>query len=437
MKEYDVIVVGSGPGGATVAREMSRKGKKVLLIERGGRWDWLGNTLTVAMTLQNCGLTISKPFPPFTQVTVADNYGGASTLICGCAMPPPKKIFDSVGIDLTAETEEARKELWVTRLPDELIGEANMRLMEAANDLGYHWEKVEKFIDVSKCIPECSDCMMGCKRGAKWSARFYGDEAIASGAELVLHTRIDNVIVENRKAVGVKGSRHGKSVSYYGKRIVLSSGIGNVRILRRAGIQDAGRTFAVDFLQFVGGVSPHINTSKVQPMAVGTLEHYESDGFVILPVFPTWSQLTILLAMKGLEHVPKAVNAFRFTGLMVKIQDDLKGEINTESSFLPFSKEPSHDDKLKLAKGVEIMKKILRKVGAPDNSIVELNPSGAHPSATCRIGDIVDTKLETSIANLYCCDASVVPSALGLPVVWTVVALGKRLAKHLDAQLGK
>ena len=81
------------------------------------------------------------------------------------------------------------------------------------------------------------------------------------------------------------------------------------------------------------------------------------------------------------------------------------------------------------------MKKILRKVGAPDNSIVALNPSGAHPSATCRIGDVVDTKLETSLANLYCCDASVVPSALGLPVVWSVVALGKRLARHLDKTL--
>jgi choline dehydrogenase-like flavoprotein len=81
------------------------------------------------------------------------------------------------------------------------------------------------------------------------------------------------------------------------------------------------------------------------------------------------------------------------------------------------------------------MKKVLRKVGAGDDSIVELNPSGAHPSATCRIGDVVDTKLETSIANLYCCDASVVPKALGLPVVWTVVALGKRLAKHLERTL--
>ena len=28
-------MVGSGPGGATVAREMARKGKKVLLLERG------------------------------------------------------------------------------------------------------------------------------------------------------------------------------------------------------------------------------------------------------------------------------------------------------------------------------------------------------------------------------------------------------------------
>jgi len=35
-----------------------------------------------------------------------------------------------------------------------------------------------------------------------------------------------------------------------------------------------------------------------------------------------------------------------------------------------------------------------------------------------------------------CCDAGVMPSALGLPVMWTVVALGKRLGKHLDVRSG-
>ena len=432
MKEYDVIVVGSGPGGTTVAREMNRKGKKVLLAEQGGRWNWLGNTLSVAMIMQNSGLTGSKTFPPFTQVAIAKNYGGASNLTCGCAMPPPKKVFDEVGIDLSTEVEEARKDMWIGKLPDNLIGQASLRIMETANDLGYHWDKVEKFINTGKCIPDCADCMNGCKLGAKWTARVYGDEAIAGGADLALNTRIDSVILDNGKAVGVQGRQNGKPVSYYGKRVILSSGIGNVGILRRAGISEAGRTFAVDFLQFVGGVSPHINTSKSQPMAVGTLEHYESDGIVILTVFPTWTQLAVLLAMKGPRHIPKARNTFRYTGLMVKIQDDLQGEIFPDNRFFPFAKVPSSNDKLKLAKGVDIMKKILRKLGASDDSMVELNPSGAHPSATCRIGDVVDTNLETSIKNLYCCDASVLPSSIGLPVVWTVVSLGKRLSKHLD-----
>jgi len=85
-KEYDVIVVGSGIGGSTVAREMARKGKKVLMLERGGRMDWMGNTLTVAMILQYFGLVRSKEG---CVITFGDNYGGLSVLAAGCAVPPP------------------------------------------------------------------------------------------------------------------------------------------------------------------------------------------------------------------------------------------------------------------------------------------------------------------------------------------------------------
>jgi choline dehydrogenase-like flavoprotein len=433
-KEYDVIVVGSGPGGATVAREMSRRKRKVLLIERGGNWQFLGNTLSMAMILKNFGLTMSKEL---NVVVIPNNFGGASVVSCGAAIPPPKAVFDEVGIDLSQEAQEARADMGVDILPDELCGRTSLRLLDAANDLGYHWTKTEKFVKPDRCVPECADCMLGCPKKAKWTARDYGEEAVRNGADLVLHTKVTEIIRENGKAVGVKATSFGRKSQYFGKQIVLSGGTANVGILRRAGIDEAGRSFAVDFLQFVGGVIPGMNTTHDQPMTVGTLEHYESDGIVILPVFPNWAMQSIMALLKGPQYVPRLKDAFRFTGIMVKIRDELKGEIYPNNPIFPFSKTPTDQDRKRLNKGVDIIKKVLKKAGAADDSILAFNPSGAHPSASCRIGVVVDKNLETRIKNLYCCDASVLPSSLGLPVVWTAVSLGKRLSRHLEVNLQK
>ena len=38
-RPFDVIVVGTGPGGATVARELTNRGKRVLLTHEGGKTD--------------------------------------------------------------------------------------------------------------------------------------------------------------------------------------------------------------------------------------------------------------------------------------------------------------------------------------------------------------------------------------------------------------
>lgn len=430
-KEYDVIVVGTGAGGSTVAREMTKRGKKVLMLEKGGRTNMMGNSLTMAFILKRFGLMRSKEK---YVVTFADNYGGLSNLTAGCASAPPESVFGPAGVDLSTEMEEARAEMKVQKLPDELVGKANLRLLEAANDAGYNWDKLDNFVDPEKCRENCAKCMLGCPTGAKFTARDFGDEAVANGAELHLHTAVTDVIVENGKVCGIKGRRFGMPVTYHAKQVVLSSGHSNVHILRRAGIKEAGRGFACDWLQFVGGIVPGISTSKANPMTVGTLEHYESDGIAIIPVFPNWSQYMVILGMMGPSYLPKSFKFWKYSGIMVKISDEVSGEVFKGSSF---SKPVTRQDQMRLDKGIDIIKKVFKSAGAKEESIIALKPSGAHPSASCRIGEVVDSNLETDIRNLYCCDASVFPSSLGLPVVWTAVSLGKRLARHMDARLGE
>lgn len=423
--EYDVIIVGSGIGGSTVAREMTRRGKSVLMLERGGRTEMLGNTLSIALILRNFGLNRSREK---SFVTFADNYGGLSMLTAGCAVPPPQSIFSPLGIDLTAETEEARNDMKVQILPDELVGPANLRLLEAANDAGYHWNRVENFIDPNQCVAGCSRCMLGCPTGAKFTARHYGDEAVANGAVLRLHTKVAEVLIENNRAIGVTAKRFGRVERHYGKTVVLSAGVDNVHLLRQAGISEAGRGFACDWLQFVGGIIPRMNTVLANPMAVGTLEHYESDGIAILPVFPNWSQFLMFSAFSGFGSLLKIANFWQYSGIMVKIRDEICGEIYTGNEF---SKPITASDRKRLDKGVGIIKNVLKKAGARESDIIALAPLGAHPSASCRIGEVLDQNLATRISRLYCCDTSVFPQALGLPTVWTIAALGKRLAHHL------
>ncbi|MFH0823693.1 MAG: GMC oxidoreductase, partial [Pseudomonadota bacterium] len=56
---------------------------------------------------------------------------------------------------------------------------------------------------------------------------------------------------------------------------------------------------------------------------------------------------------------------------------------------------------------------------------------GGHNGGTAAIGELVNTDMETEVSNLFVCDGSVLPLAPGLPPVLTIMALARRLARHL------
>ena len=117
-KEYDVIVVGSGPAGATVAKKMTRAGKSVLLLERGMEINWLKqNSVAQGLQLKNCGFSFSKEL---NFVGIGNAYGGATNVYCGTATEPAYSMFDEVGVDLRADAKELTDEMWVVKAPDHM-----------------------------------------------------------------------------------------------------------------------------------------------------------------------------------------------------------------------------------------------------------------------------------------------------------------------------
>ena len=104
---YDTIIIGSGPGGATCARELARAGQRVLIVEKGKAHRSLGHYWTALQVLEEHGLKCSKEG---MVLLCAATTGGATVLYSGSAALPPPWLKDRYGIDLEPWLEETKHE---------------------------------------------------------------------------------------------------------------------------------------------------------------------------------------------------------------------------------------------------------------------------------------------------------------------------------------
>ena len=433
--DADVVIVGSGPGGATVAKELSQRGKKVILLEKGGYHKrFMGTLIAAANIFENHGKT---PTMEGDIMFSASGVGGTTLVFTGSAFEPLHKEWLEHGIDIIKEAREARQECWVNKVPDSLITPAAKRMMTSAQELGYPWEVLDKFVDPEKCKAGCDKCSLGCPKGAKWTAEEYVRQAVANGATLLTHVAVRDVMVEGGIAGGVRArGSDGQEYEVHAKVVVCAAGgMNSARILRRSGIYDAGRWFAADPSAIVVGyLKEGTGMHGDHLMGVGWKDH--ENGVTYASAMSTdYSQLLANVAnsehkLRDIQNIRRRKKAM---GIMVKISDETTGRVFLEEGKV--SKVFTDQDNFRLEYGKAVAEKILTKSGCDPYSIGWGKPILAHPSATVPVGKLLDSDLQTSIKNLYCCDASVFPASPGVPPVLTIVSLGKRLAKHLDTMI--
>jgi len=427
--QADVVIVGSGPGGATMARELSRKGKSVVICEAGKYHKRFGYTALLLTMMDKLGLTFSKEG---TWVVRPKTAGGASVVYCGTAVRPPAWFKDKYGIDLDEEVDALFQEIPIKPLSDELIGPAARAIMEGARSLGLDWKPLDKWIRHDKCKPNCGQCSLGCPEGAKWTAREYLDDAEQSGAKLLLKTRVDRVLTEGGKAVGVRAKGPEGWFDILADTVILSAGgQGTPPILQRSGVYDAGQGFFADPLWFVTGTRNAQGSFYDIPMTAGV--NLSQDGIVMTDLMPPPLMYGALVAYGGPRNwgmLPQALKAKKTLSIMIKVRDGLDGRVNLDESF---SKPIDYDTWWKLNKGAALAEEILLKAGVKRDDLVRTGVLAAHPGGTLRIGDLLDKDCQPQIQNCYCMDTTIIPEPWGLPPTVTVVAMARRLAKHLTA----
>lgn len=437
VKIYDVIVIGTGAGGATVAKDLAQNSKKVLILEKGSAQQdgsYVSHMKVKQIHLKN-NLSdedrqnyefLTKPLE-LTNIeeiggTTTSSIGNACFSCSGCYTNSIMQQFEDKNLDIFEELLEASGELNVRYFPKKQWGHATQLIAEAGQELGYIVEPMPKFINFEKCR-FCGKCVNGCVFDAKWDATYFVKEAIDYGAELKTDFNVFEIIHENGEVVGVAGiDKNNEKHILKAKKVIVSAGALNTPIiLKNSGIKNVGGQIFFDIFTTIGGYLEDANLKNELMMGVKA----EFGPYFLSPHYSM--QLIPLMEKKGIE-----VNERDVIGLMLKFADTCIGTIDANGNI---EKTLTKVDVDLIKEGYEKAIKILLKMGVEPDSIVATSLKGAHPGGTAAVGEVVNTDFESEIKGLYVCDASVIPEAPGRPPILTIVAIAKKVAKIVNQVL--
>lgn len=213
----DVCVVGSGAGGATVAKELAEAGLSVILLEEGGHHQTSDfqkpiSPESIINLYRDAGTTVimGKPNILFTEGRC---LGGSTTINGGMSWRTPEKILKrwQWERDLTDLTPK-KMEPFFKRVEDIIHvnpvhpvakNQDSETLKKGAEILGYRYRENLRSHDI--CVGT-NQCNFGCPTGGKQSTLVsYIPAFIKAGGRVYTNCRVKKIRFRGRSAAGVTG----------------------------------------------------------------------------------------------------------------------------------------------------------------------------------------------------------------------------------------
>ena len=476
--EVDVCVIGSGAGGAPVAKELAEAGARVAVLEEGPWWDTDQFTARprdmVARLYRDGGQTASIGVPPIV-MPLGRGAGGTTLVNSGTCFRPPAAVLArwrrELGLHALTDEEMDRwcarveQEISVAQVDPALAGPNAAVVRRGTEALGLSGGFLRR--NARGCVGS-GVCAYGCPTAAKQHAGItYVPRALAAGATLFTGTRAQRLLRRGRRVVGVTArTAAGAELRVAAHAVVVACGT-----LHTPAFLAGQRLGAAIGRQLGRNLSLHPATAVRALMEApvgmwdGVPQSYYVDELVDEGVMlegiagpPDYAAMTT--PRSGSEHRELMLDVGRMSQFGVMVSDTSRGRVPRAFGRPVVRYDLNLEDAGRVKRGLELLCRIYWAAGAreivlPVSGVPTLRDGDSgplerarvrprdltlmafHPLGTARAGAdparaVVDGDLAVhGVPGLYVSDGSAVPSALGVNPQVTIMALATRLGAHL------
>jgi choline dehydrogenase-like flavoprotein len=473
-RSVDVVVVGSGAGGASAAYELVSAGLDVLVLEAGPSVRPEEFNQRELDTVKRFYVDQGAQGPANGSISVLQGrMVGGSTVINGevCFRIPDfvleewKKEFNVHGFS-SAEMKSAfdTVERMIHATPNEERYQGSGRkFAEGLVKLGVEPKPVSRSV---KDCRGCCYCFFGCAYGCKQSTdQSYLPAAFEKGASLVSEARVEKITFNGGRATGVVARTPEGTIEVSARAVVLACGSIETPLMlldHGLGGRDVGRHLALHPVLLVLGYFEEDQNAYRNAMISTYTDAFVGEGYLIELAAASPPFSAPVAAGFGRTHKEAAREVGKAAGGGAIIRDvGSLGRVRRGrggAKVIDYALDAPTKDKVRRA-----MKKMgeiafacgAKKLGIPitipfePTSVDELRtidslPLGPadiafvsyHPQGTARLGTVTDLHgAVRGVRDLYVMDASLFPSPVGVntqePVMGVATVLARRLADKL------